>query len=42
MRYEVKMNNNYLNSFKSDNTKKHFNEFLQEWKKVDTMNLFNN
>ena len=33
---------NYLNSFKSDNTKKHFNEFLQEWKKVDTMNLFNN
>ena len=30
----------YLKSFKDDETKPHFKEFLEEWKKFDTRNLF--
>lgn len=32
---------NYLQSFKDNDTKKHFSEFLGEWKKFDTRGLFN-
>lgn len=31
---------NYLDSYKNDSSKKHFEEFLSEWKKFDTRNLF--
>ncbi len=31
---------NYLGSFKDDINKKHFNEFLTEWKKFDTRQIF--
>ena len=31
----------YLKSFKDDDAKPHFKEFLNEWKKFDTRNLFN-
>ena len=32
----------YLKSFKDDNTKPHFAEFLEEWQKFDTRGLFKN
>ncbi len=31
---------NYLQSFKDDSSKQHFNEFLTEWKKFDTRQIF--